>query len=140
MLFPSIKKCYNGDNSGYILLFGVLLVGAVVSAIITSSIITGINYSETVFAEFNSAQSASLADACAESALQRIDNNNGFTGSDGHTLGGGNCQYTVLDEGGENKRIEAMGSKNEHTRRALVEIDQITPNINVVTWQEVTNF
>lgn len=140
MLFQIIKKCYNVDNSGYALLFGVLLVGVVTSVIVVSSLVIGVDYTRTAFASLNSAQSAYLADTCAERALQRIADNNDFSGSNSHTLAGGSCQYTVIDQGGENRRIEATGSKNDHTRKVIVEIDEITPSINMVTWQEVANF
>jgi hypothetical protein len=132
------KKCYN--NNGYILLFSVLLVGVVASTIVASSLVVGMDASRTGFTKLNSAQAGKLADACGEQALQRISDDQNFSGTESSELANGTCQYTVYDLGGQDRRIEAMGIKHNNTKRILIEIDQTRPSINITSWQEVADF
>ena len=138
MLYYPVKKRYN--NGGYSTLVSVLVVGAVGVAIAVSLILLGLGSLKTSFAHEQSNQAKALANACAEEALQQIRDSTLFTGSGNLTLGQGTCAYTVTSQGGQNRTITSSGTVGTIIRKVKIIINQITPTIQVVSWQEVVDF
>lgn len=130
------KRCYN-EESGYITLISVLVVGAVGVAISLSLILLGVSSSRTSFAVEQSNQSKALANACTEEALQQIRDATAFTGSGNLTFGQGTCSYIVTNTGGSNRTIDATGTVGTISRKVQVSITAISPLIVVSGWQEV---
>ncbi len=124
-------------NNGYITLVSVLIIGAIGIAIATSMVLLGIGFSRTGFALEQSIQAKGLANACAEEALQQINDSTPFTGIGNLTFGQGTCDYTVTSQGGQNRTITSTGTVDDVVRKVEVVINQINPTINVVYWQEV---
>jgi hypothetical protein len=139
MFFLSAKKWYHA-NDGYIMLVGVLVVGAIGISVALSLVLLGLGSSRTSFASEQSHEAQGLANACAEEALEQIQDFTPFTGSGNLTLGQGTCAYTVTSQGGESRTITASGTVGTVTRKAKVIIDTIDPTIGVVSWQEVADF
>lgn len=134
------KKWYNNrSQDGFITLISILVVGAVGVAITLSLILLGIGSSRTSFAVEQSNQAKSLANACAEEALQQIRDSTPFTGTSSLTLGQGTCTYTVTSQGVQNRTITASGTVNTIIRKVTIIIDKINPTIQVVSWQEVAD-
>jgi len=127
-------------SRGYITLLSVLILGAIGVAVATTLLVLGIGASRTSFASEQSLQARALAHACAEEALQQIDDSTSFSGSSGLSLGQGSCTYTVTNLGGSNRNIEASGTVGQVVRKSKVIIDAINPQINVTSWQEVADF
>jgi hypothetical protein len=128
------------NNSGYITLLSVLVVGAISLAITTSLLLLGVGSSRTSFAKEQSEQTKALANACAEEALQQIRDSTTFTGSGSLSLGHGSCGYTVTSQGGQNRTITSTGTVGTLTRKAKIIITQINPNISISSWQEIADF
>ncbi len=127
-------------SNGYITLISVLVVGAVGIAVTVSLLLLGLDSSRTSFAYEQSNQAKGLANACAEAALQTIRDNTSYVGTGNIALGQGNCSYTVSSEGGENRTITATGIVDIINRKVEVVIDDINPQINIASWQEVADF
>jgi len=128
------------NSDGYITLISVLVVGAIGVAITTSLLLFGLGSSRSSFAIEQSAQARSLADACAEEALQEIRDSTPYTGSDNLSLGQGDCDYTVTSGGGQNRTIDASGTVGTVQRKVKISINAINPSINITSWQEVADF
>lgn len=119
-------------------MFSVLIFGAVALAIASSVLLIGLGSSKTGFIIEESGKTKSLANLCAESALQEIRNNTLFIGTNTISIGSNSCTYTVLDNGAENRTITTTGTIGSVVRKVLINIDQINPSINVTSWQEVS--
>ena len=126
-------------NKGYITLISVLVVGAVSTAAALSLLLLGLGASRTSFAVEQSQQAKSLANACAEEGLQQIRSSSSFTGSGNLTLGQGSCAYVVTSQGGNNRTITGTGTVGTVIRKVKVIINAISPQIGVVSWQEVAD-
>lgn len=126
--------------NGYVMLVSVLVVGAIGVAVSVSLLLLGLSASRTSFSLEQSNQAKSLANACAEKALQQIRDLTSFSGTDVLNLGQGSCTYTVTAGSEENRTIEAYGSIDTILRRVKITIDQINPIVNIVSWQEVSEF
>lgn len=139
-MFSLYTNKWYTHQRGYITLVSVLVVGAMGAAIATSLILLGLGSSRTSFAVEQGNQAKALATACAEEALQQIRDSNPFTGSGNLALGQGNCSYTVTSQGGGNRTITAGSTVGAIVRKVKIVISQITPAMQIVSWQEVTDF
>jgi hypothetical protein len=136
----NIKHKTEYNKKGYITLISVLVVGAVGASVATSLVLLGINASRAGLTLQQSIQVRVLAHTCAEEALQEIRNSTPYAGSGNLTLGQGDCSYTVVNNGEQSRTITATANVENVTRKVLVIIDTINPQINIVTWQEVVDF
>lgn len=124
------------DERGVVLLLSVLIATAVGVAIGISVILGGIILSQGSQAHRESNQAKSLANACADIALQQIRNSTPFTGTNTISISGNNCTYTVTSGAGEARTVTANATINGTTRRVTVQISAINPSIVVSSWQE----
>jgi len=127
-------------ESGYITLIAVLLVIAAGTLIATSQVLLGLGFTRSSSTLDRSSQAKSLAVACAEEALQQIKNSSSFSGSGNLNLTGGNCSYTVANQGGENRLITSTGNASDIIRRVKINVEAILPQINISSWQEIADF
>lgn len=127
------------NNSGYITLISVLVVGAVGIAVTLSLILLGLGSSRTSFAVEQSNQAKALVNACAEEAMQQIRDSTPFIGNGNFALGQGVCSYAVTSQGEQNRTITASSAVGAIARKVKIVIDKITPMIQVVLWQEVAD-
>src|SRR3989344_8050917 len=130
----------NNNQRGYIVLITVLVIGAVGVAIAIAVLWLGLGSSKSSFALEQSNHAKALANACAEEALQQIRDSTPFSGTGNLTLGQGTCTYTVTKLTGQNRIATASATVNTIVRRVKVIIDDINPDINVTSWQEVADF
>lgn len=128
------------NNQGFVTLIAVLVVAAIGTAVALSLILLGSGASRTSFSMEQSYQAKTLADTCAESALQQIRTYSYYSGTSSATLGKGNCEYTATNDGGNNRTIEASGTVGNVTRRVKIIVNKIDPLINTSFWQEVADF
>lgn len=124
-------------KDGYGMLISVLVFTVVGTVIALSTMTLGIMSTQNNEATIYGAQVRTVAHGCAELALQEIRDNNSFAGTDVEVIGNGSCEYTVSNLGGENRSIEVESIVNDYVFREEIEIDQLSPTINITLWQEV---
>lgn len=134
-----MEKCYNNQR-GYIVLLTILLVGAVGLSIAVSIILIGIGQTRSMLAANSYILAKSHADACVEEALQQIRTDDTYIGTGSLSLDGGACNYEVIGLGGDLREVHGTGTVANSTRKIKVNIDTISPTINITSWQEVENF
>lgn len=132
-----IKQTRN--NSGYILLLSILILGALGLVIGVFVLSTGLSNTYNIFTVERSYRALTLAESCAEEALEEI-NISDFTGTATTTDGDDYCVYTVTDQGGENRLVQTTGTVADIVRKIEITIDTLDPEINVVSWEEVVDF
>jgi hypothetical protein len=123
--------------NGYITLLSILVVGVIGVAVTTSIILLGLSSSNTSFSYQKMHQAKSLANACAEEALQQIRDLSAYVGSSSLTQGQGSCTYTVTNTGGDTRQINTTGTVGTVIRKNTVNISAITPLIIISSWQEI---
>lgn len=126
-------------ESGYITLLSTIFLVAIGGVIAGSIILLGLGSSKTSFALHQSNQAKALANACAEEALQKINDSNSFSGSSTISLDGGTCSYTVTKLTGQNRTITSSGTIGTIIRKTSISIDAVNPSINITSWQEVAD-
>lgn len=136
----SIINRKSSIENGYILLISILIISAIGLTISISLVLLGIGFSKSSFSLDRSAKAKYYADACVESALQAIWDTD-FVGSGSLNFSPGeDCSYEVINDGGNNRTIQASGVSGSVTRKTKVTIDQLSPTIRVTAWQDVADF
>jgi len=130
----------DNNRKGYIVIYSVIIISAIVMSIIFSSSWISLNSIKSGRVLVNSKQSKVMANACAEIALQNIRDDINYSGSANLTINGNSCSYTVVNQGAENKLIQSQSSISDNISKIEILIDQINPQINISSWQEVVDF
>lgn len=124
------------NNQGFAALIGVLVFGTIAVTIASSVVFTSIRSSRSFLALQQSYEAKAIARACADSALSALHEDTGYSGSGTLSLGAGSCEYVVTDTGASSRDILATATVDYVVKRLRVEIDQLSPNINVTSWRE----
>jgi type II secretory pathway pseudopilin PulG len=127
------------NESGYVALISVLIVGAISLAAALGILTSGTDAQRSVLTQQQSAQALGLANACAEEALQVMQATTTFTGSGNLTLSTGSCLYTITNTGGQNRVIDTTGTVNDVVRKLKVYVTIGSTSISITSWQEVAD-
>jgi len=126
------------NESGYIALLAVLIVGAAATAISLTLLTTGTDSQRSELVEQQSKQARGLAIACAEEALQQVHDNTAFAGNNSLTLGQGSCDYSVTVTSGTTRTISVSGNVSGVVKKILVYVTIGSSSISITSWQEVS--
>lgn len=122
-------------TKGYVSLISTLVIGAVVSVITVAILWMSSVSSHTSIVRGHGLSARALADACAEYALQQIRNSTSFSGGGTISIGDGSCSYVVSVGSGEARTISTTGDMDQSSIDLVIEIDSISPLINVTSWR-----
>ncbi len=125
------------NDSGYVALLSVLIVGAVALAIGVAMLVSGTDSQREVLVAQQSTQARNLATACGEEGLQQIHDNTAFTGTNNITLGQGTCTYTVANTGASTRTVDATGTVNGVVRRIKIYVTINVSSLSITSWQDV---
>lgn len=130
------KYMFSKDRDGYVLLLSVLIFTAIGVLVAVATLQFGMYSSGNSLDLINSNKAKALANGCAEEALLDIQQNTSFSGTVSESLYDGTCEYVVVDSG-SGKIINVEAEVNGVFRKILIEVDQLSPSINVSAWQEI---
>jgi len=128
----------NTEQSGYVALMAVLIMGAATLAIGLSLLASGTDNQRMVLVEQQSTRARALVNACTEEALQQIHDNMTYAGTTNLTIETESCQYTVTSTGTSTRTIDANATIGNTTRRLKVYVTISTTSISIISWQEVS--
>ncbi len=128
------------NNSGFAVLIGVLIVGAFGVAVALYLILSGLYSYQNSFLLEQSARAKTLANACAESALNHIQLCSIIDGAGSVQIDGQTCNYTIIKNSDQGRTIQSSATVGSSVRKVKVVASQIDPLIVVDSWQEVSDF
>lgn len=129
-----------GDNSGFVALVGVLVVGSIAVTIASAVLFFGLDFSRSGFLLQESFQAQALARACVDSGLLKLHDDLFFTGVGSLSLSSGTCFYRITNLGGGNRRLQASGTVGQVVRKIEVLISAVMPKLTISSWQDVADF
>ncbi len=129
---------FKDRNRGFAILLSVLVTGAVSIAVAISLLLLGSDALRTDISVTQSSEAGSLADACAEDALEKI-RESFFIGSGSLSLGNGSCEYVVSSTGIEQRTITASGTVSYVVRKVRISVDALNPRVTITSWQEISD-
>ena len=127
------------EKNGYITVISVVIIGSIATAVAISLLAGGTDAMKNSQTAIHLAQARSLADACAEEALENI-RESLYTGTFSLSLPTGICEATVTSSGPADFNIDSLGSSSDAIRKIQVVVDQTDPKVNIWSWQEVADF
>lgn len=126
-------------NGGYIALMTVLIVSAACVAISLALLVAGADSQRSTLISQRSVQTRTVANACAEEALQRI-NERAVTPTVGTiTIAQGECSYSTVNLTPVSYEIDVTGSVENVVKKLKIYATISQSSITVTSWQEVTN-
>lgn len=125
------------DNRGFAALVGVLIFGGFAIAITSAMMYSGMRSKQSSLVLRQSYEAKAIGRACADTALQSINDNTSYTGSGSVTLGTGSCTYTVTSGGGAVRTISVTATVGRITKAFTIVTSQVSPTIVVSSWREV---
>lgn len=128
------------DESGMVLLIGVLVVSAVGVMIGLFLILGSIAATNNSQVYQQSDRALGLAESCAEAALQAIADNTSVSGPGSATIGGETCEYEIVAGAGDTRTIQAEATKGGLIKRVEVVTSDLSPTIEIESWREVESF
>lgn len=135
---PRLRKPKRG---GYVLLLSVLIIGAVAAVVLPSLLFLGINAGQVSFTIGQSAQALAAADACAEYGLLQLKNSMSYQGNEVLSLNGEACSLLPIGGMGNDHRLLcAQGQAGDTVRRIEIIVRQVSPQMAIDSWQEVSSF
>lgn len=126
---------------GYIALISVFIISAIIVLIATSASLLSISESDMSLQENQAWESFYLASFCVEQALMKLESVLNYEGNETLILGGKSCDILPLEGSGNfNRVIKAQSTASGQTRRIKVEISQVSPVMQITSWQQVAEF
>ncbi len=122
-------------QKGFAMLIAVLALATVGVAISTTLLLLSISAAQASLAVQESAEAKTLANSCAELALQKLVATRTYIGTSGTTLMQGTCAYTISQLNLSDDTISATGTVNQTFRKVQVVV--ATSSLTIITWQEV---
>lgn len=131
----------NNKTKGYITLGNVIAVGSMALAVAISLLVIGINTYEETDSIKKGTIVQSLADACAEIALNEIKINKNYAGNETLTINDDTCKIepTVFNQDGS-ITLNVSGTKNDTTSKLQIIISGTTPSVQISSWKSVSDF
>lgn len=141
----SMQQQVYDNHKGFVVLTSTLVVMAMGVAIVVAVSLWSIGFSRTSLSLEESQAARSLADACAEYALNQIKQDNAYDytadSSLPISLGLGSCDINDITGFGDSGRgIEAVGTVGTINRRVEITGLDVSGDPTITRWEEVASF
>jgi hypothetical protein len=139
------KKTKNNKKhkqSGFAALFVIAVIGAAGLLMAYTASILGLGELEMGYAAQKGSEAFFIADGCMEETYRRIRLNTNYgvgAGTINLTVPNGSCAIDVTDLGGNQRRIDILGTTGDYNRTIRSEITLTGNVITVDLWEELSN-
>lgn len=124
-------------RGGFITLVSVLIIGLISLLVVSSVLLLSTDFARDNASIAESNQAKAVANACAESALDKLRKDSNYAGNEAFALNGGTCQIAALQGSGAVKTIQVTGLYGYSTRNVKVVTSQLKPQILISAWEEI---
>lgn len=132
--------CVSKARAGMVTMLAVMIVAMVTLLVTVTMLLLGVGTAKTSIVVEKSWQAKSLANACAEEALQALRDVNSYSGSGERSFIQGKCNFVVINAV-TSAEVQAWGTiDNNIVRKVKVVVDTFNPVMNIASWQEVAEF
>lgn len=128
----SIKK----DDRGAAALLMIIIIGVASLIMATSASRLGLGELEMGYDEGKGSAALSLADGCAEEALERLRKNSAYAGGT-LSVGAGSCMMSVSGSG-SSRIIDSSATIGSYTKKIELQITINSSVISITSWSEVS--
>lgn len=121
---------------GFAALTGVIVLGITATVLLPTILLINTDNIRSEIAIEQSGVALNLANACAESALNDLRNNNSYTGNETLVYPNGSCTIQTISGSTPTFTIKTLSTVNGYTKKIQVVTSQLSPNLVISSWQE----
>jgi hypothetical protein len=130
-----------GKQKGFAVLTSVLILGLVAAGLVITLLLGSRTATRTNLLIELSKKAESLSDACGELVLLKLKDDTNYTGDESIVFEEGSCAVgLIVIQGNTGRMIPITVTVQEVTRRALLQIQSVYPQIVVESWQDISDF
>lgn len=128
-------------NKGFIALTSILIIGAMVLVISIGVALRSVDEAYMSLGEQEAGRAIALANLCAEQALMKLKNDSNYSGNESIIVEGESCDILAVDgTGNSNRTVRSKSTVSGFTKKVKVEVLQINPEMQINSWEEVSDF
>lgn len=131
---------YMIKKEAFVLMISVLIVGAIVLSISLSVVFVNINAGKNSIDIRDLDQARMLTNSCSELALYELGQNPSAVGISVNNIGDDVCTYNIIQSTPTERIIQSEASYKNSTRKELVVVSSLSPEIVIESWREVADF
>ena len=124
-------------SSGYVLLLGVLILGIAGSIVAVTVSLLGTDMTRQKIMKHEEVSALYVAEGCIEQALERLRQDNNYSGENNVIIGEGTCSVSVTNTGGSTREIIATGYVRDAEHSIEVQVNALRPTLEVSSWQDI---
>ncbi|MBI4458199.1 hypothetical protein HY633_04510 [Candidatus Uhrbacteria bacterium] len=129
------------QDRGYVALLSLIIVGAVVLALVVGASARSVGEARMSLGQQESHRALALANLCAERALFKLESVLNYAGDETLAIGADTCVIRPIGGSGNlNRTVEAYSTVSDYTKKVKADVTQISPSLQVGSWQEVADF
>ena len=119
----------------------MLLLNAGIVLLVSGMTLRGVTATTLDTHQASHVQASALANACAQRALQQLQQELTYTGGDIHVIGQHTCSIgTVAGTGADDRVIQTWSTVHDTISRFEVEVTTLVPSVRIASWREVNEF
>ena len=132
---------FHKKSSGFIAITPVIVIGAVVLAIAQGIAFRSARQVVGSAGRISAAQASYMANACAETAIIRLQTILGYAGGETVNADGILCDISAIaGSGGTNRTVMVQATVGGYVRKVKVIVAQVSFPLKISSWQEVSDF
>lgn len=127
-------------KNGFVALISILIIGAVVLVISIGLSLRSISETDMSLSQQQANNALSLANLCAEQALMKLESVLNYSGSETLNIDGNSCSIlAITGSGNTNRIVTTQSAVGGYTRKVKVVVSQISPIMQISSWNEVAD-
>lgn len=128
-------------NNGFIAITAIILLSAFFIVLFVGMFFSAAEEMERTVDKEKIMIALSLANSCAEEALNRLKNDINYDGEESINIGKYQCDILELESTEYMKTIKTEGEADGYLKRIQIEVSiQNYPELEIIDWQEVSDF
>lgn len=137
------KNNFPTSQAGFIALLSVVLAGALVLTISIGISLRSVGSAQMSIGQEQSHRALALADLCAEQALMKLESVLDYAGEPGAPImiDGESCEILAVEGSGNfNRTVKTQSAVSGYTKKIRIQVSQVSPIMQIASWEEVADF
>lgn len=125
------------NKKGFVTLFSLIILMVIAVSVFTSVLLTNMDSLKSVEALREGLKAKTNSYSCMEIALDKLKNDNTYTGNETIILGDGECEIlSISGSGNNNWVVRSIGKSKDYFKKLEVSIIEINPVMQIEYFRE----
>ncbi|KKQ35859.1 MAG: hypothetical protein US52_C0014G0004 [candidate division WS6 bacterium GW2011_GWA2_37_6] len=127
-------------KKAYVLLTTVIIIAIVTTLLVANMIAINTESTVSVGVLRDSKEALFLSDACAEVAIDKLKDNNTYTGNEVLNISSESCSILLVQgTGNTNRTVQTTSTVGDSTQKVQIVITQLNPDTQIASWKVVAD-